>query len=424
MDERDDSAIRSTGDIRITRLLQAVSIIWLPVLGPSAGALLQSGPSFRALASLAVVALYIVTYLLIVYQCGPRGSFLGSRAASSDLPSTQRDRAPLNRWLPIGLLVAIDVVLIPADGSPWLSLIIFTCVAMAFRLKAREAAWALPAMAPLAIALGIAARASAQDIGQACMIGLSVGVGVTSAFYAFATMRELRVARGELARLAVAEERLRFARDLHDLLGHSLSLVALKTELAGRLIDHAPDRAVDELRDVESVARTALREVREAVAGYRQPTLASEMAAAAEILAAAGIAFRSEGEPGSPPPRVEAALAWTLREGVTNVIRHSRARSCTVRFTHEADRIAIAVVDDGQGAPVDAAHPSLAAVGGRSGLAGLTERVAAIGGTIDSGPLPTSGFRLLATVPTASTWADGEAAPRSEITSIVVGESS
>jgi Histidine kinase len=134
----------------------------------------------------------------------------------------------------------------------------------------------------------------------------------------------LRQTRAELARIAVSEERLRIARDLHDLLGHSLSLIALKAELSRRLISTDTERAGREIAELEAVARQSLSDVRGAVAGYRQPDLASELAAARQLLTAAGIACRIAAPQGLDlPAGVDAVLAWTVREGVTNVVRHS-----------------------------------------------------------------------------------------------------
>jgi two-component system sensor histidine kinase DesK len=152
------------------------------------------------------------------------------------------------------------------------------------------------------------------------------------------------------------------------------------------------------MRDVEGVARQALQEVRAAVAGYRQPTLASELQGAQEILAAAGISYTYEGEHIALPAATEAVLSWVVREGVTNVIRHSRARHCTIRLTHDGQQIGVSVIDDGRGAAV---KPVLRPGEGRagSGLAGLAERVEALGGRCESGALPGGGFRLSVTVP-------------------------
>src|ERR1700694_3352501 len=197
------------------------------------------------------------------------------------------------------------------------------------------------------------------------------------------------LAREQLAGLGVGEERLRFARDLHDLLGHSLSVIALKSELAGRLIKSAPGLAAHEVEDIETVARQALREVREAVAGYRQPTLAAELAGANEALAAAGIEYHVDQDHTPLPPAVEAVLAWTVREGVTNVMRHSQATRCAIRIINVDRHATVEVVDDGRGGVPEAG----------SGLRGLQERVVERGGTLTAESLPHEGFRLRVTLP-------------------------
>jgi two-component system, NarL family, sensor histidine kinase DesK len=208
-----------------------------------------------------------------------------------------------------------------------------------------------------------------------------------------AAVAALRAAREELARRAVAEERLRFARDLHDLLGHSLSLITLKSELAGRLLPGAPERAAKEIREAEEAARRALREVREAVSGYRQPTLGEELIGARDMLQAAGIACRIENGAGRLPKPVDAVLAWAVREGATNVVRHSRARHCTVRIGRGEGAVCAEIEDDGLTRP-PAGEGSGRSTDG-SGLSGLAERVASIAGAeLEAGPLPEGGFRL------------------------------
>lgn len=201
--------------------------------------------------------------------------------------------------------------------------------------------------------------------------------------------QQLSMAREQIARLAVGEERLRFARDLHDLIGHSLSVIALKSELAGRLIKATPGLAAHEVEDIEQVARGALREVREAVAGYRQPTLNAELAGAREALTTAGIELQAEDEHMPVPPAVEAVLAWTVREGVTNVMRHSQARRCAIRIFNKDGYATVEVVDDGRGGTPEPG----------SGLRGLRERVVERGGTLTAEPLPHEGFRLRVTLP-------------------------
>jgi two-component system, NarL family, sensor histidine kinase DesK len=227
---------------------------------------------------------------------------------------------------------------------------------------------------------------------------LVLGLWATTFVSQAAVVAELRTAREALARHAVAEERLRFARDLHDLLGHSLSLITLKSELASRLLPAAPERAAKEIHEVEAVARRALREVREAVAGYRQPTLVEELHEAKEMLAAAGIASRIEHGVGLLPKSVEAILAWTVREGTTNVIRHSRARHCAIRLVRDAGEVYVEVGDDGRG--VFAARDRTGRSAGGSGLAGLAERIADFAGAnFEAGPRPEGGFRLRVSLP-------------------------
>jgi two-component system sensor histidine kinase DesK len=216
-----------------------------------------------------------------------------------------------------------------------------------------------------------------------------VGVAAIAGRLLIEANQQLSLAREQIARLAVGEERLRFARDLHDLLGHSLSVIALKSELAGRLIHRTPGLAAHEVEDIEKVARDALREVREAVAGYRQPTLAAELAGAREAMTAAGIECRVDEQHPGLPTAIEAVLAWTVREGVTNVMRHSGAKRCVIRILSKDGRATVDIIDDGRG--------GLAEPG--SGLHGLDERVRERGGTLTAESLPHEGFRLRVTLP-------------------------
>jgi two-component system, NarL family, sensor histidine kinase DesK len=197
-----------------------------------------------------------------------------------------------------------------------------------------------------------------------------------------------------VARLAVAEERLRFARDLHDLLGHSLSLIALKCDLAQQLVPASPQQALAEIQEAGSLTRSALREVREAVAGYRQPSLASELAGAREVLSAAGIDLLVENGIGALPPALDATIVWVIREAITNVVRHSRARHCRICIRQEGAGVTLEVLDDGRGAV-----PSGDGSSNRSGLAGLSERLAAVGGWCRSGAADSGGFQLTAWLP-------------------------
>jgi two-component system sensor histidine kinase DesK len=249
--------------------------------------------------------------------------------------------------------------------------------------------------------LGAVVGAIVYAVGGSAVIALAQGglVFVMGHFAGQAQRRrklayELRDTRLEMAKMAVAGERLRIARDLHDLLGHSLSLIAVKTEVARRMQALDPDRTAAELAEIESVARTALGEVRQAVTSYRQPSLAAELASARRAVASAGIACRVEApESYRLPGPVDTALAWAVREAVTNVIRHSRARHCTVRLDVTDGTAAVEVTDDGVGAAGgDGA-------GGGNGLAGLAERARRLGGSLEAGLAGDRGFRLRVAIP-------------------------
>lgn len=236
----------------------------------------------------------------------------------------------------------------------------------------------------LGVSLGIGGGIAGADwfhIVPLLLLVRGLGVDMIGMVHLADVLGELQATRDEMAHQAVAEERLRLARDLHDLLGHTLSMIALKSELAGRLIEKDAVRAGQEIQEVERAARQALREVRTAVAGYRQPTLGSELNGARQILEAAGIECLVENTAGALPPAMEAVLAWTVREGVTNVVRHSRARRCRIRIVREADAVCGEVTNDGY----QSQNPPSTGMG--AGLSGLAERVAAQGGRVEAGPL-------------------------------------
>lgn len=217
------------------------------------------------------------------------------------------------------------------------------------------------------------------------------------------TNRELLAARHELTRLAVAEERARIARDLHDTLGHSLTVIAFKTELVGRLLPADPVRAKAEAADAEVASREALATIRETVTGFRRPTLRQELDGITATLAAAGIE-PSVMEPGEAlPPSVDTLLAWAVREGATNILRHSRARHASIVVGREGSEAFVELTDDGPGERAAAARRTAAAhpapPGAGSGLIGLEERVAGSGGRIEAGPRDAGGYRLRVTIP-------------------------
>jgi two-component system, NarL family, sensor histidine kinase DesK len=196
--------------------------------------------------------------------------------------------------------------------------------------------------------------------------------------------RALAEARAELARLTAENERSRIARDLHDLLGHSLTTITVKAGLARRLGGSNPERAFEEVAQVEALARRSLADVRAAVADYREVTLAGELATGREVLRAAGISAEVPRAIDVVDPAHQELFGWVVREGLTNVVRHARASTCTILLS----ACSIEIVDDGVGG---AALPG-------NGLSGLRERVAAAGGVVDAGPIEPRGWRLQASL--------------------------
>lgn len=267
-------------------------------------------------------------------------------------------------------------------------------VALAAAPHFRLAVAALVAVACLALVIGVLSRLDLWSDVLEAMLVLSSGAGVLAYVALHIQNDRLRAAREEIARLAVAEERLRFSRDLHDLLGHSLSVIVLKAELAHRMAVRSPERTAQEVGDIERVAREALREVRDAVAGYRQPSLSQELDGATETLRETGVQVLVAGGPGTLPGPLDAALAWTVREATTNVIRHARARRVRFDFAREDQGVRLRVTNDGVPAAPDGA-------GSGNGLRGLRERLRALGGDLTYGPGGVDGFTLSAWLPLA-----------------------
>ncbi|MFB9739512.1 sensor histidine kinase [Pseudonocardia sulfidoxydans] len=229
----------------------------------------------------------------------------------------------------------------------------------------------------------------AVDLGSVVGI-VAMTMAMIGMFGLIRVNTELRVAREELARMAVTQERDRMARDLHDVLGHSLTTITVKAGLARRLLERGDDvRAADEVADVERLGRQALSDVRATISANRVASLAAELAGAREALRAAQIEADLPRAVDDVPAERQQVFAYVLREGVTNAIRHSGAGRVAVRLSPDS----IEIVDDGVGAPTGTPAGN--------GLTGLAERVAAIGGWVDSGPGERGGWRLAATCPPA-----------------------
>lgn len=197
----------------------------------------------------------------------------------------------------------------------------------------------------------------------------------------------IRMAQDEIERLATVAERERIARDLHDLLGHTLSVITLKSELASKLATRDPERATQEIRDVERISRDALAQVRSAVHGYRETGLQEEVARAREALGAAGVRLDVEVEPTRRAGFADHALAFALREAVTNVIRHARATECRIRLVEDGSTTLLEITDDGVGGTAPEG----------SGLSGMRARLATLAGRVERDGR--RGTRLLITVP-------------------------
>jgi two-component system sensor histidine kinase DesK len=292
-------------------------------------------------------------------------------------------------------LAAIAVVLTITVRSSWAMLFVLAAVVAGIRIKGRLAPLAIGICTALALVVTGPIDGKWDPAVGTAATTLAIGFMMMTFGRLIAANLALDAAREEVARLAVADERMRFARDLHDLLGHSLTVIALKSELAGRLLPERPEEAAAHVEDLRGVARDALGEVREAVGGYRRPTLAGELAGARLALEAAGIEASLERPEVDLPPEIDALLAWTVREGTVNVIRHSGARRCRITIVPASDGATAEVEDDGSGR----VSSNGAGLPSGHGLAGLRERAERLAGRLEAGAEPGGGFRLRVSVP-------------------------
>jgi two-component system sensor histidine kinase DesK len=362
------------------------ALIWLAfIVFPLIDAVTNRGPVVGHVLAIVGAAVFVAAYVwLVLHAFGARQTRLTQGVAV--------------------VLVVIAVLLTVLDRPAWGFLFTYCAACAAVIVPPR---YSFPAVVGLTALAAVCCLIGGGGAGGAFGYGAStIGIGLLMVLMRDLRMRnaELMEARAELARAAVAEERERFARDLHDLLGHTLSVIALKAELAGKLISTSPERAAREVREVEDVARQALGEVRLAVSGYRQPTLDGELGGARLALSAAGIEAEVVHPSVTLTPDVEAVLAWAVREGATNVIRHSGASRCTVRVAAGLADASVEVIDDGPGAEAAGGNgngPGGAGAGGVGhGLAGLRERARALNGGVEAGAGADGiGFRLAVHVP-------------------------
>ncbi|WP_200814763.1 sensor histidine kinase [Blastococcus haudaquaticus] len=284
-----------------------------------------------------------------------------------------------------GVTAGVGVWALRGDGP---TPVVFWAVALPLGtvLTACSTVWTTRRLCPPAIVIGVlsafvayldgaGAPAAAVLAVVLSVTVLAVVTGFRFSVWVLDVVREMARSREVQLHLAVAEERLRFARDLHDVMGRDLSTIAVKSQLAAELVRRGHAGAADELADISRIAEGSLREVREVVRGYRSADLASELAGARSVLRAAGVACTVVGEGAGTglPEQLHAALGWVVREAVTNVLRHSSAAACTITLTVTEREVRLTVVNDGAGDE---------GAGWGSGLTGLAERLAALDGRL------------------------------------------
>ncbi|MFH9478928.1 sensor histidine kinase [Streptomyces anulatus] len=271
------------------------------------------------------------------------------------------------------------------------------------RFLLHSAAFAAAVLALLA-AVGVPGGLLFGAFVSLVVVVLLVLVSARPSVWSLSVMWQAEEARDMQARLAVAEERLRFGRDMHDVLGRNLSVIALKSELAVELAQRQNPAAMDQMVEVQRIARASQQEVRDVVRGYREADLPTELMGAQGVLQAAGITVSVEGADGpagiGAPAAVQAALGWVVRETATNVLRHGDPRHCWIRLARTRDAVVLEVENDGAGAtrPLGGADGD-GGDGGGSGLAGLRVRLGALGGSLGAGAVGDDLFRVTATVP-------------------------
>jgi two-component system sensor histidine kinase DesK len=291
----------------------------------------------------------------------------------------------------LGVTAVLAIVLPTLFGGDWAGLPIYLGVACAMALPPRWAGRGVVATTVLTFVLAVSLGGKGGTLALLTFETLTIGLLMLAFRSSRILVVELGEARGEVARLAANEERLRISRDLHDLLGHTLSLIVLKSEVAGRLADRDPARSLAEVHDIETVARQALADVREAISGYRRRSLSDELENSRGVLAAADIELTITTSGTPLPDGVDGLFGRAVREGVTNIARHARARAAAVTVHRQDGMAVLEITDDGTG---EGEFP-----GAGNGLAGLAERVTASGGTVEAGPRTGGGFRLAVRAP-------------------------
>ena len=292
----------------------------------------------------------------------------------------------------VGGMVLLGVTFLPFNPGGC-TFFIFAAAMIPFLVETQGRAFVgLGMIAMVGAVEGTLLRLSGWEIFWAA--GFPVFIGLGNVFFAERNRmnRKLRKANEEIENLAKVAERERIARDLHDVLGHTLSVITLKAELAGKLIDRDPQRAGKEIREVEEISRQALSDVRDTIRGYSTKGLVAELAQAKSTLETAGMTVQCDAATSMQLPALqETVLSLAVREAVTNVVRHARASHCRLRIEQQNDSCRLEIADDGQG---------FATMEG-NGLRGMRERVEMLGGTLER--RNKSGTTLTITLPLKET---------------------
>ncbi|MFW6691684.1 sensor histidine kinase [Streptomyces sp. MAR4 CNX-425] len=348
----------------------------------------------------AVVAVLLVGHLTLQIKLSLTAPYLGAAGPTRRLLALHL--AVVSALLAAGLALRAADRLEPTQLGPFLVwVLMFAAGPLVLALPLRRGGAVVGALcaATLLAALVIGPRGEWLAItALTCALGAPfMGLTYRASAWGVKLVDELDAARAVQARLAVAEERLRFGRDLHDVLGRNLSVMALKSELAVQLARRGRPEAADQMAEVQRVAQESQREIRAVVRGYRAADLHAELAGARAVLRAAGVDCAVDEADVPAPEEARSALAWVVREGTTNVLRHADARMCTIVLRTEAGRAELTMDNDGAAGPAEPGTPADGA-----GLAGLRERLAAVGGTLSAQRRTGGRFRLAARIDLAA----------------------
>lgn len=297
----------------------------------------------------------------------------------------------------VGGMMLLGVLYLPFNPGGC-TFFIFAAAMIPFLVDTQKKAIAgLGVVAAIAAIEGLLLHVGLWELFWVAVFPVFIGAG--NIFFAERNRmnRRLRKANEEIENLAKVAERERIARDLHDVLGHTLSVITLKSELAGKLVDRDPQRAGKEIREVEQISRQALSDVRDAIRGYRSLGLVAELAQAKTTLETAGLTVQCDAATTMKLPAVqESVLSLAVREAVTNVVRHAQARSCRMRLEQQNGSCRLEIQDDGRGS----------SNGEGNGLRGMRERVEMLGGTLDRST--EAGTTLTITLPLKETVSKSE----------------